>query len=125
MIDVEALLTSWIEANVTGVHAMSETPNDLDDLVPVAKVRRIGGPYDGFRLDRATVDVDVFDTTRDGASTAALDVQQALHDRLARNKTGNAVVTRVETLTGPRPLPYDNTGLRRFGATYRITVHPA
>ncbi|MEV8637794.1 hypothetical protein AB0395_39720 [Streptosporangium sp. NPDC051023] len=125
MIDVEALLTSWIEVNVVGMHAMSETPNDLDSLVPAVRVRRIGGPYDGFKLDRATVDIDVFDATRDGASTAALDVQRALHDRLARNKAGNAVVTRVETLTGPRPLPYDNAGLRRFGATYRITVHPA
>ncbi|MGW4422508.1 hypothetical protein [Streptosporangium sp. NPDC004631] len=125
MIDVEALLTSWIEANVDNLRSMSETPADLDALVPVAKVRRIGGPYDGFRLDRATVDVDVFDATRDGASAAALHVQWALHNLLARNKAGDAVVTRVETLTGPRPLPYDNTGLRRFGATYRITVHPA
>ncbi|MEV7013273.1 hypothetical protein [Streptosporangium sp. NPDC051022] len=125
MIDVEALLTSWIEATVDNVHAMSETPNDLDDLLPAAKIRRIGGPYDGFRLDRATVDVDVFDATRDGASAVALHIQWALHNLLARNKTGDAVVTRVETLTGPRPLPYDNSGLRRFGATYRITVHPA
>ncbi|GGK61218.1 hypothetical protein Sme01_02860 [Sphaerisporangium melleum] len=125
MVDVEALVATWIEANVDNIRGMSETPANLDALVPVAKVRRVGGPYDGFKADRATVDIDVFDSTRDGAIAAALHVQWALHHRFDRSKVGDAVVCRVETLTSPRPLPYDNTGLRRFGATYRITVHSA
>lgn len=125
MIDVEALVATWIEANVDNVRGMSETPANLDSLVPVAKVRRIGGPYDGFKADRATVDIDYFDSTRDRAIAGALHVQWALHNLFARRTVGDAVVCRVETITSPRHLPYDNTGLRRFGATYRITVHPA
>lgn len=125
MIDVEALVTSWIEANIDGTRAMSETPNNLDELLPVARVRRIGGTYDGFRIDRATVDIDYFDASRDQAAAGALHLQWALHNLFDRARHGDAVVCRVETLTGPRPLPYDNTFLRRFGATYRITVHPA
>jgi hypothetical protein len=125
MIDVEALVATWIEGNLDNIHGMSETPANLDALVPVAKVRRIGGSFDGFKADRATVDIDCFDSTRDGAVAVALHVQWALHNLFDRNKVGDAVVCRVETLTSPRPLPYDNTGLRRFGATYRITVHPA
>ncbi|MDH2424736.1 hypothetical protein [Sphaerisporangium sp. TRM90804] len=125
MIDVEALVATWIEANVDDTRGMTETPANLDTLLPVAKVMKIGGSYDGFRITRATVDVDFFDSTRDRAWSGALHVQWCLHNLFVRRRQGDAVVARVETLTDPRRLPYDNTNLRRVGATYRITVHPA
>lgn len=125
MIDIEALLVTWLEETIEDVRASTETPPDLQDRLPWLQVVRIGGPYDGFRLDQPTVDIAAFDSTGPAASALAAHVQVLLHEQLARAKTGTAVVTRVETVTGPHWVPYDNPGLRRYEATYRLTVHPA
>lgn len=125
MIDVEALLVSWLEDTIEDVRASTETPPDLDDNLPWLQVVRISGPYDGFRLDQPTVDVAAFATTGPAASALAAQVQVLLHEQLARTKSGTTVVSRVQTVTGPHFVPYDNPGMRRYEATYRLTVHPA
>ncbi|SET48244.1 hypothetical protein [Nonomuraea wenchangensis] len=125
MIDVEAALVAWLENNVAGVHASTETPSDLDDRLPWLQVVRLGGPYDGFRRDQPTVDISAFAATGPAASDLALQVQEALHTQLWGATTGGAVFSRVETRTGPHKVPYDNPALRRYEATYAFVIHPA
>lgn len=132
MVDSEALLIGWLKTalNPSGappprVSVATETPPDLEARLPWVQVVRLGGSYDGFRLDRPELDVDVYAGSGTAASELALRIQQTLHVDLARTKTGAAVVTRVDTVTGPHLVPHENQRLRRYVATYRLTVHPA
>lgn len=125
MIDIEALLVTWFEDTIEDVTASTETPADLDSRLPWLQVVRIGGGYDGFRLDQPTVDIAAYASTGPAASALATQVQVLLHEQLARTKTGTAVVSRIETVTGPHWVPYDNPAMRRYEASYRFTVHPA
>lgn len=125
MIDIEAVLISWLEDTVEDVRASTETPADLDSRLPWLQVVRIGGPYDGYRRDQPTVDIAVYDTSGPAASALAAQVQVLLHEQLDGSTTGAAVISRVDTITGPHWVPYDNPGLRRYEATYRLVVHPA
>lgn len=124
MIDVEALLIAWLQATISGVRASTETPPDLDNRLPWLRVVSDGGPYDGFRVDRPTVDIEAFATTGPAAATLAAQVQRLLHEQLAGSTTATAVVSRVETVVGPHRIPYDNPNMRRYVGTYRFAVHP-
>lgn len=125
MIDIEALLVTWLEDTIEDVTASTETPADLESRLPWLQVVRIGGGYDGFRLDQPTVDIAAFAATGPEASALAAQVQVLFHEQLARIKIGTAVVSRIETVTGPHWVPYDNPNMRRYEASYRFTVHPA
>jgi|SRR5690606_11193177 len=125
MVDIEAVLVAWLEAAIPGVHASTETPPDLDDRLPWVQVTRLGGPYDGFRRDQPTVDIAAYAASRPAASQLAQQVQEALHTRLWGATVGGAVVSRVETRTGPHWVPYDNPNVRRYEATYAFVIHPA
>ncbi|HEY9369737.1 hypothetical protein [Streptomyces sp.] len=125
MIDIEATLIAFLEANLEDVRASTETPSDLDDRLPWLQVVRIGGPYDGYRRDQPVVDIAAFAETGTAASGLARDVQLLLHNQLWGAVAGGAVFSEVETRVGPHQVPYDNPGLRRYEATYRLVVHPA
>lgn len=128
MVDAETLLvgwlTTWLEAAGTSGTVSTETPAGFETQLPWIQVVRIGGGYDGFRLDRPELDVDAYAADGVAAAALALKIQRALHHDLARTSTGGAVVTRVDTITGPRWVPHDNPALRRYVATYQLTVHP-
>jgi hypothetical protein len=125
MIDIEAVLIAWLEAHVDDVRASTETPPDLDSRLPWLQVVRLGGPYDGFRRDQPTVDIVAFASNGPAASSLALQVQDLLHEQLEGSVAGGAVINRIDTVTGPHHVPYDNPGMRRYEATYRLVVHPA
>ncbi len=125
MVDVEVLLTSWLEANIEDIRASTWTPADLDSRLPWVLVRRTGGPYDGFRLDQPSVDVAVFAPDVDTASALALQIQRLFHESLARHQHGDAVVSHVRTTSGPHWIPYDNPAIQRYEASYTLAVHPA
>jgi hypothetical protein len=125
MIDVEAALIAWFEANLDGVQASTETPPDLDDQLPWLQVARIGGPYDGYRRDRPVVDIASFASTGTDAADLALQVQHLIHTQLWGAIAGGAVFSRIETRTGPHKVPYDNPNMRRYEATYAFVVHSA
>lgn len=124
MIDIEAVLIAWLEDTVEDVRASTETPPDLDDQLPWLQVRRVSGPYDGYRIDRPTVDVDTFATTGPAAAALALQIQHLMHEQLQGATTGGAVFSRVETPVVPHAVPYDNPGMRRYAATNRFAIHP-
>ena len=124
--DIEVLVIAYLKAE-TGQKVVTDLPagDALAAALPVIRVTRVSGEDSDYRLDHPIIDVDVFAATRADASTLSRQVQDLLRNHLpfedAVQPTG--VVTAVGTVVGPRWLPDSNTNLRRFQASYEITVH--
>lgn len=121
--DIEVELVAWLGEGLS-VLVTAELSNALLDELPVVQVQRVGGGDDHFRVDRALVDVDVYAATRAEASGLARQVRDVLVAGLPGVRTEAAVFGRVSTESAPAWRPYDNSGLRRLGATYSIFFHP-
>lgn len=122
-VDVEALLIPWLASTLT-VRAVTDLPANLADVLPVVQVTRIGGPDDDnlSRFDIPAVDIDCYDADRAKASALAGRVHDALRITLPGLTVGAGTVTKVQTITGPSWRPYDDTLLRRIGASYRLHI---
>lgn len=121
--DVEAELVAWMTAAVQVRH-LTDLPANLTDALPLNQLQRVGGDDDGLRLDRALISVDSFAATRQAAWQLARETRHQLLVNLRGAKTANAVFSRVATIAAPAWRPYENTALRRVGATYEIYCHP-
>lgn len=122
-VDVEAELVAWL-AGVLDVRVLTDLPANLDDVLPVVQIERVGGDDDSIRLDRAFVDVNAYATTREAASALLSRARSTLLTRLAGTVTDEAVFTAARTITAPTRRPYENPSLRRFGATFEVFCHP-
>lgn len=125
-VDVEVLLVAWLSAELDGgVTVRVELDNNLTAELPTVQVERVpGGDDDGFRLDRALVDVNVYAATRAAATALAAQVRGLLLTRLRGASLDTAVIGRVATIAAPGWRPYENATLRRVGATYEVFLHP-
>jgi len=124
-VDVELELIGWLQARLgDGVVVRDELDNALLEELPTVQVQVVGGDDDGFRLDRPLVDVDVYHSTRGQAIALSASVQGLLLGELRGSQTASAVFGRVATVSRPAVRPYENTALRRVGATYEIYCHP-
>ncbi|MHC3427175.1 phage tail termination protein [Streptomyces sp. DT18] len=122
-VDVELLLIGWLQEHLPDVVVRDELDNNLAAELPTVQVQRVGGDDDGLRLDRALVDVDVYAASRAEAITLSATIRGLL--LAARGSaTAAAVLGRVGTVSAPVARPYENTSLRRVGATYEIYCHP-
>jgi len=144
--DIEAILCAALFAQF-GVRAVTELPAELrvgepdelpaaaNDLLPIIQVARTGGGDDDLTLDAPRVDIDVLwppdddlNPDRDGARRMGERIRTFLRTdfegRTFADAAGNrAVIALVRTLTGPHILPWDDTAVRRCGASYEITAH--
>ena len=120
---VEALLIGYLRTAL-GVRCLTDLPADLQNVVPVVQVVRIGGPSDDndSRFEAATVSIDCFASDRASATALAMQVDDVMRHSLPGTLTGGAVVTKVRTLTGASWRPWDDQQVRRFGATYQTWV---
>ncbi|WP_030757204.1 hypothetical protein [Streptomyces sp. NRRL F-5135] len=125
-VDIELDLIGWLQAKAgPSVVVRDEVDNHLLDELPTVQVQRIrAGSDDGFRVDRALVDIDVYAATRGEAIALAGEIRGWLLTELAGSATGRAVYGRITSQPPPAVRPYENTGLRRVGATYQIYSHP-
>lgn len=124
-VDIELELIGWTQARVaSGVVVRDELDNSLLDELPTVQIEVVGGSDDGLRLDRALVDVNVYAATRAEAIALAAAVHALYLTELRGSSTTNAVFGMVSTITRPAARSYENTGLRRVGATYQIYSHP-
>lgn len=117
--DVEDALVVLLEPLAGGpAHTGTETPTNLQDVLPfIRAVRRPGGFSDHVN-DFATVDLDVFHSTyRTGAKPLAERVRQFLTSQ--KHSIGGVVIDRIECPSGPGELPWA-PGIRRMGATYTV-----
>lgn len=126
-VDVELELIQWLQGKAgPGVIVRDEVDNRLLEELPTIQVQRLpAGGDDGFRLDRALVDVDVYAATRAEAIALAGLIRGWLLTQLPGTKTSSAVFGSVTSTPPPAVRPYENTALRRVGATYQIYSHPA
>ena len=120
--DVELMLSAWLKTYL-GVRVVTDTPSNLALVLPVVQITRYGGTDTVPGLDRATVDVDAYAANRTAAAMLAERVRYGLRFVLQGQQVGDITVSRVETIVGPSWRPYDNTALRRFGASYSLTLH--
>lgn len=120
---VEALLIGWTSAQLS-VRCLTDLPADLQAVVPVVQIVRIGGPSDDnlSSFQAATVSVDCFAADRAAATTLAQQVDDAWRKVLPGTTTGGAVVGKVRTLSGASWRPWNDTAVRRFGASYQVWV---
>ncbi|MFB7647128.1 hypothetical protein ACFC0S_16750 [Streptomyces sp. NPDC056084] len=123
-VDVEAVLIAWLTARLPGAVVRAELDNNLANELPTVQVERAAGDDDGFRLDRALVDVNVYGATRGDAVLLSATVRGLLLTDLRGTATGGAVFGRIATVSAPSWRPYENTSLRRLGAMYEIYSHP-
>jgi hypothetical protein len=126
-VDVELEVMKWLRPRLdSDVVVRDELDNNLLDELPTVQVQRIpAGGDDGIRLDRAFVDIDVYAATRADAIALSATIRGLLLGELRGSATDVAVFSRVGTISPPAIRPYENTGLRRVGATYEIYSHPA
>jgi hypothetical protein len=129
LVDAELLVRGFLVAQFPDpVRVVTELPADLG-AVPTIQVARIGGQSPSLTMDAANVDVDYFDGPHDGlsarenAKAGALQVRTALLMHMQGYAANGGAVQSVAEISAPRWVPYDNTTLRRFTATYRITTH--
>ncbi|MDH6224361.1 hypothetical protein [Streptomyces sp. MJP52] len=124
-VDVELELIQRGQARFPQAVVRDELDNRLLEELPTIQVQVVGGTDDGIRLDRALVDIDVYHRTRGEAVALAAEVRGWVLRELRGSSTATAVIGRTGTVSAPAIRPYENTALRRVGATYEIYVHPA
>jgi hypothetical protein len=124
-VDIELELIGWLQARLgAGVVVRDELDNNLLEELPTVQVEAVGGDDDGFRLDRALVDVNLYAATRAEAIALAAAVHALLLQELRGSSTAAAVFGSVRAAARPAVRPYENVALRRVGATYQIHSHP-
>ncbi|MER5613303.1 hypothetical protein [Streptomyces sp. NPDC002215] len=124
-VDIELELIGWLQPRLgTDVVVRDELDNHLLEELPTVQVEVVGGDDDGLRLDRALVDISTYAATRATATALAATVHGLLLEQLPGSSTTAAVFGAVRALTRPVVRPYENTALRRVGATYQIHSHP-
>ena len=125
--DIEAAFLDWLKATFpeladaggkVDLHVGSEPPGpSLDTRLPFVVARRMGGP-DDFFTDYPVIDIDVFGRSRAQAYDLAEGVRTAL---LAKPRVGGVTIDTVQTRTFMRR-PWENTQIRRWGATYELSA---
>lgn len=120
--DVEVELVAWLAAALD-VRMVTELPPKFEEILPIGQLQRVGGDDDGFRLDRALVDIDFYAGSREEVSALARQARHELVVNLRGVKTTGAVFGRVSTVSAPAWRPYENPALRRSGATYELFFH--
>lgn len=103
-----------------GVTAKDTVPADsaLASLLSAGfvRVQLINDP-DDFFTRFAEVNIECFASTR----SVAYDVSEEIRDVLLSSRNlGGVVMDRIETTSGPKRVPWDNSNVRRFLSTYKI-----
>lgn len=101
-----------------------DTPSGLETQLPlVAVVRYGGGDHTSPVVDRATVELATFHSTRNDASNLARRAHSLMRTVLPGQQVAGVTVNRVQTVTVPVHRPYDNPAVFRYVADYRLFVH--
>jgi len=125
LVDIEAALIAAATPRFPDAVVRDELDNNLLNELPTIQVEQIpGGEDDGLRLARVLVDINIYATSRGAAFDLAHQVHAWLTGDLRGATTEVAVFGRIAALALPATRPYENTALRRVGATYQIFLHP-
>ena len=123
--DIELELITRGTARFPSAVVRDELDNNLLNELPTIQIRQIpAGDDDGLLLARMLVDIDVYAATRAEAISLARDVHDWVTGELRGSSGTSLVIGRTAALALPAARDYENTGLRRVGATYAIFCHP-
>lgn len=131
--DVEVALLDWLDQYVAASPLVSgittydaakryvdtQTPSNLQDVLPFFRLSLVTGSDNGV-TDYSVVDLDVFADSRDAAYALSEDIRSRLTGR--SHRIGTFRLDRVLTEEKPRRLPWEDTNIRRYGATYRVSA---
>ncbi|MDQ0809811.1 hypothetical protein QFZ63_001525 [Streptomyces sp. B3I7] len=125
LVDIELELIRRAAQRFPDVVVRDELDNNLLDELPTIQVQQVpAGSEDGLRLARMIVDIDVYAATRVDAISLAREVHDWVTREVRGSTSSTAVIGRTGALALPAARPYENTALRRVGATYEIYCHP-
>lgn len=123
MVDAELLLTGWLAARLDPIRVLTLTPANLEQILPVVQVERVGGPTLQFR-DAPLVYVYTYAATRADTQALAIRVQDLMLHHLPGAVAAGGRVQHVTCPVGPLWLPYDDPAVSRTQATYAMAVWP-
>jgi hypothetical protein len=118
--DTLGALEDYAEAVLGEGHAGSVTPANLQDVLPFARWKGVGGPRTQLE-DSPRFDLDVWAAT---AVAAKSSIEALLTPLLDVGPIRAAGVTLDQVLidAGPRELPWADPNVRRWGATLQVVV---
>lgn len=96
-------------------HVGTETPDDLEDVLPFVRINRMGGPRTEL-VDYPMVDVSLF--TADEAAGWPLASQLA--NVVMTKPYPHPALDLVDCTIAPRDLPWPNEEIRHWGWSYEI-----
>lgn len=123
LVPAEVVIVAGLKAKFPTAYVSTEVPSNLADVLPAHAVRRIGGADQVYPYDVAQVDVDTFGADAYAAAIAAEQVRSWFRTQIQGTTIAGAYVNAVETTLAPRWALWDNTNVRRYVASYRITLH--
>lgn len=112
-------LVKELLADLTATPVHTSLPADLQDRLPLQRVRRIGGSDDEV-TDVARVVVETYAATRDGARDLAEQTRQRFKRRRARTSVG--IMDRATTEVAPYTTASPNADVRMRTAIYRMSM---
>ncbi|MFJ3984444.1 hypothetical protein [Streptomyces fungicidicus] len=125
LVDIELELITRATARFPQAVVRDELDNRLLEELPTIQINQIpAGDDDGVRLARMLVDIDTYHRTRADAIALASEVHTWVTRELRGSHSSTMVIGRTGAITLPAVRPYENTALRRVGATYEIFCHP-
>lgn len=125
LVDIELELITRGTARFPDAIVRDELDNRLLGELPTIQIEQIpGGGDDGLRLARLIVDINVYAANRADAIALAREVHDWVTGELRGSSGDSIAIGRTGCLSLPAVRPYENTSLRRVGATYEIFCHP-
>jgi hypothetical protein len=125
LVDIELELITRATARFPDAVVRDELDNNLASELPTIQIEQIpGGSDDGLKLSRAIVDINVYAQSRADAIALANQVHSWVTGELRGSTSATAAFGRTGSFALPAIRPYENTSLRRVGATYEIFCHP-
>ena len=125
LVDIELELITRATTRFPDVVVRDELDNNLGNELPTIQIQQIpGGDDDGLRLGRMLVDINVYAASRADAIALGIEVHAWVTGELRGSASSTAVIGAAGALTLPAQRDYENTALRRVGATYVIFCHP-
>jgi hypothetical protein len=123
---VEALLVPWL-ASTLSRRVVTETPSDLQNVVPLHRVVSFGGTaYPKVpKLISPRVALTTFAVGYKDAAQEAENAKRAMLSLLPGVTIAGSTVTGVSLLAGPTWVPYTDTVLRQFTTTFDLVIQTA
>jgi hypothetical protein len=121
---IEAQLIAWLPSQLPGVRFLTETPADLQTVVPVVRVVRTGGVADenAARFAAPVVTFECYANGYGAAADLADRLDAAILTKLRGQTLAGSVVTKARQVSGPTHAPYPDTLLREFVTAHELHV---